>query len=54
MLRCVIDDFVGVGLSIWEDMADRRITHGNVKPTRHSRRAIRLEQGAHCRPKNAP
>lgn len=42
---------VNVGLSFWEGMADRRISHGNTKFTCHSCVAPCLEQGAHRRTK---
>jgi integrase len=41
---------VNVGLSLWEGMADRRISHGNTKLTSHSRASPCLEQGPHRRP----
>lgn len=45
----VVPCLVNVGLSLWEGMADRRISHGNTKLTCHSRASPRLEQGPYRR-----
>ena len=38
---------VNVGLSLWEGVADRRISHANIKLAGHSRPSPCLEQGSH-------
>ena len=43
MIYCLVN----VGLSLWEGMADRRISHGNTKLTGNSRTSPSLEQRSH-------
>ncbi len=39
----MVQSFVNIGLTFWEGVVDRRISHGNTKLTRNSRATTCLE-----------